>query len=221
MDVSAGNTDHSSPTVGGFTFAISRDEWVWSAEVAAMHGRPAGFTPTTAQVLAHKHPDDRPAVQQLFDSGTAGPWRSHHRIVRTDDRIREVIVVAFPAPADDSGAGIDGFYIDVTEALERDRQQAVTRAMADVIERRAVIEQAKGMLMLVYRVSPDRAFDVLKWLSQRANIKIHTIAAELVHRLRNRPADRPLDREEFDRLLLTIGVPAPVTDPAGRTDRRP
>src|SRR5690625_592682 len=101
MGVSAGNTDHSPPTVGGFTFAVGRDEWVWSAEVAAMHGRPAGFTPTTAEVLGHKHPDDLPAVQQMFGSGAAGPWRSHHRIVRTDGRIREVIVVAFPARADD------------------------------------------------------------------------------------------------------------------------
>lgn len=213
MGVSVGDSDRSTPTVGGFTFAIGRDEWVWSSEVAVMHGRPAGFTPTTAEVLAHKHPDDLPAVQQMFGSGTAGPWRSHHRIVRTDERIREVIVVAFPARADDPETEIEGFYIDVTEALERDRQQAVTRAMVDIAERRAVIEQAKGMLMLVYRISPDRAFDVLKWLSQRANIKIHTIADELVHRLRNRPADHPLGREEFDRLLLTVGAVAPATGP--------
>lgn len=210
MDGSIEEQTCGSPTVGGFAFHIREDRWDWSCEVARMHGRDPGFVPTTADVLAHKHPEDRAAVQRMFASGMAGPWRSHHRIARTDGRIREVIVVAFPsrsgAPADE----IEGFYIDVTDTFERDRQQTLTRAMADVAERRAVIEQAKGMLTLVYRIPADRAFDVLTWLSQRANIKVHTIASELIERMRTRPTDDLPGREEFDRLLLTIGAAAPA-----------
>src|SRR5699024_5247772 len=204
MDGSIAEQAPASPTVGGFSFHLREDRWDWSCEVARMHGRAPGFVPTTAEVLAHKHPDDRAAAEQMFTSGVAGPWRSHHRITRTDGRIREVIVVAFPSRSGAPEDEIEGFYIDVTDTFERERQQTLTRAMADVAERRAVIEQAKGMLTLVYRIPADRAFDVLTWLSQRANIKVHTIASTLIAQMRTRPVDDLPGREEFDRLLLTI-----------------
>jgi hypothetical protein len=49
------------------------------------------------------------------------------------------------------------------------------------IDSRAVIEQAKGALMLRYGLDQDAAFAVLKRWSQDSNIKLHTIADTLIN----------------------------------------
>jgi AmiR/NasT family two-component response regulator len=43
-----------------------------------------------------------------------------------------------------------------------------------------VIEQAKGILMAQERCGPEEAFDLLRRASQRANVKVHVLAAQLV-----------------------------------------
>jgi len=48
------------------------------------------------------------------------------------------------------------------------------------IDNRAVIEQAKGVLMLRYSLDQDAAFAVLRRWSQNSNIKVHAIAETLV-----------------------------------------
>ena len=54
--------------MGGFRYVTRDDHWEWSDEVAHMHGyEPGTVTPTTALVLAHKHPDDRPMVAELIE----------------------------------------------------------------------------------------------------------------------------------------------------------
>lgn len=195
------------PTVGGFHFHVREDRWVWSDEVARMHGYESGFEPTTAQMLEQKHPDDRRAVAQVIERviTEGAPLSTHHRIVRTDGALREVLIVAF-GDRDSSGPDrVEGFYIDVTDTIGRDRQQTLTRAVAEVIGRRAAIEQAKGMLMMVYRISDERAFDVLTWLSQRSNVKVHAICTALIDQVRAVEAETSLCRAEFDRLLITAG----------------
>jgi AmiR/NasT family two-component response regulator len=45
---------------------------------------------------------------------------------------------------------------------------------------RAVIEQAKGMLMAAQRCSEDEAFELLVAASQRENVKLRDIATRIV-----------------------------------------
>ena len=45
---------------------------------------------------------------------------------------------------------------------------------------RAVIEQAKGILMADQHVDPDTAFDHLVQVSQQANMKLRDVARRLV-----------------------------------------
>lgn len=45
---------------------------------------------------------------------------------------------------------------------------------------RADIDQAKGVLMLRYGLTPERAFDVLVRWSQHANVKLRVVAVALV-----------------------------------------
>ncbi len=39
------------------------------------------------------------------------------------------------------------------------------------------------MIMAIYRITPDAAFDVLKWRSQELNVKLFTVAERLVAEL--------------------------------------
>ena len=50
------------------------------------------------------------------------------------------------------------------------------------MESRAVIEQAKGILMAAQRCSPDAAFQILVRASQNQNRKLRAIASEIVER---------------------------------------
>jgi response regulator NasT len=43
-----------------------------------------------------------------------------------------------------------------------------------------VIEQAKGIVMDQQRCGPDEAFDLLRQMSQRTNIKLHVLAEQIV-----------------------------------------
>jgi hypothetical protein len=48
------------------------------------------------------------------------------------------------------------------------------------LESLPVIEQAKGILMAQQRCGPEEAFDLLRRASQRANVKVHVLAAQIV-----------------------------------------
>jgi hypothetical protein len=49
-----------------------------------------------------------------------------------------------------------------------------------VVDARAIIEQAKGMLMAEHRMSAERAFDLLRVQSQQTNTKLRDVAAHHV-----------------------------------------
>lgn len=52
--------------------------------------------------------------------------------------------------------------------------------MAQAMRSRAVIEQAKGILMGEHRCDPDEAFDILVRLSQRSHLKLRDVAKMLI-----------------------------------------
>ena len=63
----------------------------------------------------------------------------------------------------------------------------------EAMKSRAVIEQAKGMLMAAQGCGPDEAFDLLVRASQRSNRKLRDIAGELVDKaVRRRAASPPM-----------------------------
>jgi GAF domain-containing protein len=65
------------------------------------------------------------------------------------------------------------------------------RNMRLAMESRAVIEQAKGVLMAQRRVDADQAFDILREASQRYNRKLHDIAVGIVEGTRPPEPKRP------------------------------
>lgn len=74
----------------------------------------------------------------------------------------------------------------------------LTEQLTEAMRSRAVIEQAKGLLMAASpHLSPDDAFDVLTRASQRENLKLRQIAQRLVDQRTLRP-DRDRGRSGGD-----------------------
>jgi len=66
----------------------------------------------------------------------------------------------------------------------------LSRQLQQAMESRAVIEQAKGILMAAQRCSPDAAFQILVRASQNQNRKLRAIASEIVERYQSAEAGR-------------------------------
>jgi AmiR/NasT family two-component response regulator len=65
-----------------------------------------------------------------------------------------------------------------------------------------VIEQAKGVLMVAYRISAERAFDILVWRSQETNVKVRDLSARLLAAFTGRLPTEVLS--DLDHTLLTV-----------------
>jgi hypothetical protein len=190
--------------VGWFRFHFDDQRWEWSEQVQRMHGyEPGTITPTTELVLAHKHPDDRGQVSATIDEilNTHKPFSTRHRIIDAGGAVHDVVVVGDQLQ-DDHGAvtGTQGFYVDVSAPQDRNSEDLMTAKLAEIAENRAAIEQVKGMLMLVYGIDGRGAFDLLRWLSQEANIKLRVLAEQIAADFRGIGLS---SKSDFDHLLLT------------------
>lgn len=170
--------------IGHFSYDAPTDTWTWSDELYLIHGfRPREIVPTTALLVAHQHPEDRAsAVTDMVDTLRSGrPFASRHRIVDSRQVERRVVTVA-QAELDAAGRirRISGFVVDVTGSFRRDLAASTHAAVEAAGASRAVIDQAKGALMLVYGMDEDAAFNLLRWYSQRSNVKLRDLAETLV-----------------------------------------
>jgi len=191
--------------VGTFAYRYDTDTWTWSDTVAKMHGyEPGEVQPTTEVVLSHKHPDDLARVKALLKQSSA-PFSSRHRIRTTTGETRKVVVVG-AAVADPDGriVATQGFYVDVTEAFHADLQQEVGNELQVIVAHRAVIEQAKGMLMVIYELDAESAFGIMARLSQHLNVKVHDLAANLVADLPSVLQSSLTARTPVDHYLMTL-----------------
>ena len=195
-------------SLGWFRYFFDDDRWEWSPEVQAMHGyEPGTVVPTTDLVLSHKHPDDYHQVVATLDGVRRNrrPFSTRHRIIDTAGAVHHVLVVA-DTLADDNGAviGTHGVYVDISPH-QRHVDDEISAAVAEIAENRAVIEQAKGMLMVVYGIDTDAAFELLRWQSQTYNVKLRRVAAEIVSDFSALSQAEPtVDRLRYDAQLLGI-----------------
>jgi hypothetical protein len=209
-------------SVGSFRFWFADERWEWSDEVARMHGyEPGSVVPTTKLLLSHKHPDDREHVRDLLDHAlhSGESFSSRHRFTDTGGGVHDAIVVA-DRIMNEAGAvvGTAGYYIDLTdtfdEARYETRQEVLDEALPDLFENRAAIEQAKGVLIAVYRVSADQAFRVLQWRSQETNVKLRALAKQLIDDVSTLAPMSAALQSQFDHVLLTAHERVPA-EPSG------
>jgi ANTAR domain/PAS fold len=199
-------------SVGSFRFWFDGERWEWSDEVARMHGyEPGTVAPTTKLLLSHKHPDDRAHVQDLIQYAlhSEESFSSRHRFIDTAGKVHDAIVVA-DRILDEGGAvlGTAGYYIDLTETFDEarheTRQEVLDEALPDLFENRAAIEQAKGVLMYVYRIGAEQAFRVLQWRSQETNVKLRALAKQVLAEVSTLMPPTAAVQSQFDHVLLTV-----------------
>ncbi|MDZ5620966.1 ANTAR domain-containing protein [Nocardioides bizhenqiangii] len=61
------------------------------------------------------------------------------------------------------------------------RSLAAHAPLRRAVSQRAVVEQAKGILILLYRIDAERAFDVLRDWAKDTDSTVQTVAHTLVH----------------------------------------
>ncbi|UOX90334.1 ANTAR domain-containing protein [Amycolatopsis sp. FBCC-B4732] len=75
----------------------------------------------------------------------------------------------------------------VTEAAQPDRMTQ----MLDLLQSRAALEEAKGIVIALRRCDPDEAWTTLRQASQKSNVKVRELAVALVEQLAGAPATQP------------------------------
>lgn len=173
--------------VGRYRVDIGSGRLWWSDEVFRMHGRePGEVEPTLEVARARIHPDDRARLSRTAAVALrAGrPFSSGYRIVDPQGKSRTVVVTG--EGQHDSGGDIThvaGYVVDVSplarEALERDSQRAVGRAMVGA----ASTEQAKGAIMAVRQISESDAEEALAEVATREGIPVQAAAVQVVEAL--------------------------------------
>lgn len=146
-------------------------------------------------------------ITSIDDTHEPGKWPEFRRTA-AEHGIRSTM--ALPLIVNDATIGAMNLYarragafseVDVQLGMQFATQAAVVLANAqaywdarelggrlgDAMEHRAVIEQAKGILMGTQGCTADKAFDILVRASQRENVKLRVLAQRLVDQATSRP----------------------------------
>ncbi|MFI2363621.1 PAS and ANTAR domain-containing protein [Promicromonospora sp. NPDC019610] len=173
------------PPVGRYLLDLVTEKWSWSDEVYKMHGfEPGEVVPTTGLMLSHKHPDDLGqtdgVLKQAAESGET--FSSVHRIIDAKGATRVLVITGQGRRDASTGqvAELYGYFIDVTGSHRAAAAREATLSIKASAERRAVIDQARGMLMMVYSVDHDMAFQLLRRVSNDTNVPVRDIADAMV-----------------------------------------
>jgi hypothetical protein len=165
---------------GPFTYTIATGAWWWSDDLYRIHGfEPGDVVPTTALLVAHKHPDDAAVAEAIISAAfvSGEPFALWHRIVDARRRVRQVVSVGDGVrDADGALVEVRGFMVDVTGSKRSQTARDIDEAVRRSAESRAAIEQAKGVIMAALGIDEDTAFTLLKRSSQNANVKLRELA---------------------------------------------
>jgi len=96
---------------------------------------------------------------------------------------------------------------------------ALARLLAR-LETMPVVEQAKGILMAQNRCGPDEAFDLLRRASQRANVKVSVLAAQMVEQMASPEPSGNDHRARAARRRVTRAAETGLPEHPGERDLR-
>ncbi|WP_350004412.1 ANTAR domain-containing protein [Pseudarthrobacter sp. WHRI 8279] len=161
----------------------------WSEGLYRMYGYERGdVVPSMDMALAHIEPADRPVVQAYWErvSSVGGPSSIYVSIRDRKDRQHKLLYSADYILEGGVPVGVWGVVVDLTQSIHSDRHQLATEAVAASARNRAVIEQAKGVLMGRTGITADEAYELMSQQSQDTNRKVYAIAHEIVERATHR-----------------------------------
>ncbi len=99
-----------------------------------------------------------------------GALNLYSRLARGFNRLDEELVRLFTGQA----------AVALANAQVYRSAHALTEQLQQALISRAVIDQAKGVLMAQHRCGPDEAFALLTGMSQQANVKLREVAERVV-----------------------------------------
>lgn len=170
--------------IGRWTYDVASDSWQWSDTLFLVLGfEPRQIVPSAAVLAAHLRPDDADrgfdAVETAFRTGE--PFSFYSRMVDAHGTHRTVLLAGHGEPGDDGSVPqVHGYLVDLTDAAREASRADVEEALAGALDHRAVIEQAKGVLIAQRHVDAEQAFEILREASQRYNRKLRDIAFGIV-----------------------------------------
>ena len=219
-DVTSALTAGVSYQTGSFTYDVRADRWWWSDEVYRMHGfEPGEVVPTTAMILAHKHPEDRDRYAGALTTTAllGGSFASVHRIIdaQGQERVLAAIGVA-QSQGDLPVTQITGHFVDVTSSVRALAAAEATRQIRASDAHRAVIDQAMGITAARTGLTVEESFDLLRGASMRSNVKLRVLAERVVANATRQQADQDGAGPDW---LLALAQPADATRQVPDADR--
>jgi PAS domain S-box-containing protein len=165
--------------VGRFNYFLDGSCWEWTRDVATTLGyHREAVEPSLELLLQHTHLEDRSRIAADLRRIVQGHRvSSRYRIIDRAGDLHWIVLVGEPLESEPGeSVGAAGYFIDVTDAV----QAGVTAAMSELTKSRAVVEQAKGVLMAAHGISADEAFARLVRRSQHTNVKLREIASQFL-----------------------------------------
>ena len=182
---------------GTFHLDLATGKIQWSDGMFQLHGYQRGeVVPTLELLYSHKHPEDRPRCEEIVAQvvQTGGYFCMYHRVIDAQGRTRRVLTSGDGIVVDGKVTALDGAMIDLTSTLQRETEQTARDAVKGATSTRAVIDQARGILMGQLRMGSEDAFQMLVSTSSHRNVKLVVVAAELVQLANSMESKDYLDR---------------------------
>ena len=171
-----------SRAAGRFRHDRATDAWWWSPEMFAVLGLDSCTTvPGTEALVRQLHPDDRVRTQDALTA--AGTSRAFAVEGRAQGGRRFVLVIEPEVDPEGRVVAVTGVCADLTAGRQPGSDDARVHALETEVEQlraamasRAVIEQAKGILMLLISCGDRTAFDLLGHISSHTHRKVRDVA---------------------------------------------
>ena len=208
--------------MGSYRYASAGGSWQWSDGVYILHGfRRGEVVPSTALLLAHAHSADRRHTAEILEScmRNGGLFSFLYRLINASGQLRWALMAGEGVfGRQGQVTGLRGYLIDVTDPQSQAKYREAATTLRKTITARAVIEQAKGVLMLVYGLDAGAAFAVLSWQSQHANIKLRELAERLVAAVGADGRAAAATRQRLDEIVYRLPANPALPAPAHRRD---
>ncbi|MHA7284660.1 PAS and ANTAR domain-containing protein [Arthrobacter sp. MDT3-44] len=187
LSASASSVDYfiDCPT-GTVEHYFADDTYNWSDELYRIHGYERGdIVPTLELGMSHFDPEDRDAVRAFWTkvTTTGGPSSVYASLRDLNGHTHKLLISAdLIHTEDEQPVGVWALVVDLTHSIHVDTHKIANEAVAASALSRAVIEQAKGILMGRAGLNAAEAFERISSYSQRTNRKVVVISQEIIDR---------------------------------------
>lgn len=164
-----------------FEYDVAASRWLWSPGLRDLHGLGPDDVASTDIMLDRMVAEHRDEMTCRFEKHlvTPGPYTCAYEMRGPDGHLHRIRYVGQAEAVDGRVTRLYGFVVDITDMLRENAADAV----AGAVEHRAVIEQAKGALMLSFGIDDEAAFDLLRSYSSRSNTKLAVVAERIARGL--------------------------------------